>query len=225
MIGIYKITSPTGRVYVGQSVDIDIRFEKYKLIKQSKSQVRLHRSFKKYDIKNHTFEILEECDEKELNNRERHYQDLYNVTSRKGLNCKLTKSDDKSGKLSQETRNKISNSNKGKIRSKETKLKLSLINKGKKLSTETREKIRQSKLKTTDETKLKMSNSKKSGKNNLAKKVICTETKQIWDTITDCALDLSIRMKLLSRYLNNVHPNKTSIIYLKDYEKQHVNRS
>ena len=71
----------------------------------------------------------------------------------------------------------------------------------------------------SEETKLKMSNSRKGGKNPLSKKVICTNTLKIWDSITECSNDLGIRMKLLSRYLNNNHPNKTTIIYLTEYEK------
>ena len=50
-------------------------------------------------MENHNFEILCECEIFELNNKERFYQDLYSVISKNGLNCKLTKSNDKSGKL------------------------------------------------------------------------------------------------------------------------------
>lgn len=58
-------------------------------------------------------EILEECEESELNNRERYYRDLYDdVTGKQGLNCRLTKSDDRSGKMSEETRLKMSESRK-----------------------------------------------------------------------------------------------------------------
>ncbi len=30
MIGIYKITNPEGKIYIGQSIDIDRRFKEYK---------------------------------------------------------------------------------------------------------------------------------------------------------------------------------------------------
>ena len=57
------------------------------------------------------------------------------------------------------------------------------------------------------------------GKDNpKSKKVICTKTKQVWASISECSKDIKIRCALLSRYLNNVHPNKTTIIYLKNYE-------
>lgn len=30
MIGIYKITSPSNRIYIGQSIDIEARWKSYK---------------------------------------------------------------------------------------------------------------------------------------------------------------------------------------------------
>lgn len=39
--GIYKITSPSGRVYVGQSVDIERRFAEYRRNGSAKKQRRL----------------------------------------------------------------------------------------------------------------------------------------------------------------------------------------
>jgi hypothetical protein len=51
----------------------------------------------KYGIENHVFEIIELCEEKELNKRERFFQEKFNVLE-KGLNCKLTKTKDRSGR-------------------------------------------------------------------------------------------------------------------------------
>jgi len=108
MIGIYKITSPTKRIYIGQSVNIEKRFIDYKK-SLKRQQIRLYNSIKKYGYNNHKFEILCECSEKELNNLERYYQDLYSVLSKNGLNCRLTCSDERSGKLSVETIEKLRN--------------------------------------------------------------------------------------------------------------------
>lgn len=110
MIGIYKITNPNGKVYIGQSINIEKRWNDYKSLYNSKDQIGIHRSFKKYSVDQHQFEVLEECEESQLNNRERYYQDMYDVTNINGLNCRLTKTDDKSGKLSEETKLKISKS-------------------------------------------------------------------------------------------------------------------
>lgn len=94
MIGIYKIVSPTGRVYVGQSRDIVRRQKTYKsLTRSNNKQVRLYRSFIKYGIEAHIFDIIEECTFEELNNRERFWQDYYKVLGSGGLNCILTETD------------------------------------------------------------------------------------------------------------------------------------
>lgn len=130
MIGIYKITSPTKKIYVGQSIDIENRFKYYKR-KSCNGQTILLRSFNKYGVENHKFEILCECEISDLNDKERYYQDLYSVIGKDGLNCILTKSSDKSGvglKHTNETKLKISIANKGKIISNETR---SLLSKNK----------------------------------------------------------------------------------------------
>lgn len=112
MIGIYKITSPTKRVYIGQSVDIEKRFYTYNSIYNSRGQIKLNRSFLKYGVDKHKFEILCECEMNELNDKERYYQDLYSAIGKNGLNCLLTKSSDRSGRLSNELRAKMRERNK-----------------------------------------------------------------------------------------------------------------
>ena len=178
MIGIYKITSPSGKIYIGQSINIERRFNQYKKL-MCKKQPILYRSFLKYGVENHIFEIIEECKIEQLNYKERYYQDLFNVVSVTGLNCTLQETNilprviseetrekmsnriisqetkDKIAKTllghvghflnkkhSEETKKKISKSNKGKKRTEEFKQKLSIAHKGKILSESTKEKIR-----------------------------------------------------------------------------------
>lgn len=107
MIGIYKITSPTGKIYIGQSINIEKRKTTYKY-KNCKGQIKLFNSIQKYGWNNHKFEILEICEVSELNNKERYYQDLYCSVGINGLNLILTKSKDKSGCFNKEIKNKIS---------------------------------------------------------------------------------------------------------------------
>lgn len=134
--GIYKIISPSNKVYIGQSTNIEFRFSSYKNLKRCNKQTKLFASFQKYGTQNHTFEIIEECIESELNKRERHWQEYYDVLNKdKGLNLRLQKLDDKSGKLSAEVINKIRNSNLGKKRSDEFKKNCSERLKGKCLFT------------------------------------------------------------------------------------------
>lgn len=88
--GIYKITSPTSRVYIGQSVNIKKRFRDYRCL-NCKKQPALFNSLTKHSSKNHIFEIIEECPKELLNKRERYWQDFYDVL-KNGLNCVLTES-------------------------------------------------------------------------------------------------------------------------------------
>lgn len=129
MIGIYKIKSPTEKVYIGQSINIERRFKTYKsLNSQIKTSIKLHRSLLKYGVEKHIFEVIEECEMSQLNNRERYWQDHYNCME-SGLNCKLTKSNDKSGigaKISDKQKAMISKVHKGKVYSKETRDKIKL---------------------------------------------------------------------------------------------------
>lgn len=96
MVGIYKITSPTGRIYIGQSTNIPSRWNDYYKLR-AKGQVKLYNSLLKYGPMNHRYEVLLECEESCLNQEERYYQEHYN-TLQDGLNCRLTKTKDKSGK-------------------------------------------------------------------------------------------------------------------------------
>jgi group I intron endonuclease len=96
MVGIYKITSPTGKVYIGQSTNIANRWNDYHKLR-AKGQVKLYNSLLKHGPKKHTYEVLLECDQSSLNKEERYYQEYYN-TLQDGLNCRLTKTEDKSGK-------------------------------------------------------------------------------------------------------------------------------
>lgn len=80
-IGIYKITSPKGKIYVGQSINIEKRFREHKN-SINKKQTKLYRSLLKYGYSSHKFEIIEECFIKQLDEREiywkQHYLDLFN---------------------------------------------------------------------------------------------------------------------------------------------------
>lgn len=84
--GIYKITSPTGRVYIGQSVDIYNRWKSHRSMVCNKEIPILHNSMKKYGVKRHKFEIIARCAENELNDYEKFFIDLYDATGENGMN-------------------------------------------------------------------------------------------------------------------------------------------
>jgi group I intron endonuclease len=110
MIGIYKILNPNGKVYVGQSINIEKRFIEYKSLSNCKGQKKLYNSFVKYGVNNHLFIIICECELDELNYLERKYQEEYNVIV-DGLNLRYTKILDKSGYMSPESIEKMKLSN------------------------------------------------------------------------------------------------------------------
>lgn len=175
--GIYKITSPSGKVYIGQSIDIYNRFARYKSLKCA-SQPRLYNSLLKHSFEKHYFEIIKICEHFELNDYERHFQDLYNSSGVFGLNCLLTKSKDKSGELNIETKNKIRKANTGNINSTEARKKISIANTGRKLSIETKNKISNSNKGhyVSEETRQKISQANNGNKYNVGKK-LTEETK------------------------------------------------
>ena len=140
MIGIYKITSPSNKVYIGQSIDIERRFRHYKRL-VCKEQVKIHNSLLKYGVNAHIFEVIELCETEELNNRERHYQDLYDSVAN-GLNLLYVKSEHFNGGHSDESKKKISDSLKGRTFTDEHKYKIGLSNSRRIISPETKEKHR-----------------------------------------------------------------------------------
>lgn len=174
MIGIYKITSPSGRIYIGSSINIRKRLNAYKNLR-CKKQVRLYNSLIKYGFLNHTVSIEEECSTDIMLEREAYFGNLYNTLSQCGLNCKLPKISDTYQNIRTETlelMRAIKKLQKGKPHTEEAKRKISIAHTGKKLSIEHIEKMRKSKTGkkmspaalekarnrvTSDDTKLKLS--------------------------------------------------------------------
>lgn len=107
MIGIYKITSPTGKIYIGQSTNIENRKYYYSSIKCDK-QHKLYNSLQKYGWEQHMFEIIEECNLDKLNEREIYWGLYYDVLGENGLNLRLG---DANGLCSEETKKKIGTTN------------------------------------------------------------------------------------------------------------------
>lgn len=166
-IGIYKWTSPTGRIYVGQSKDLKQRKEWYLAMRiENSSMTKLKRSFKKHGIENHIFEIIEYCFLEQLNDREI-YWGLYYNTLEKGLNCKLG---EQNCIFSESTKNKMSKAKKGTKQTEEQKQKRKLSTK------ETWKKkmengYKRAYYKQTEESKQKISQFQK-------EKIVSEETKQ-----------------------------------------------
>ena len=195
--GIYKIKSKTsGKVYIGQSKDLYKRIDGHKnLLKNNKhSNKHLQRSYNIYGIDDFTYEIIEICNEENIDEKEIYWINHYNscdgnfgynsesggnknkivsIETRKkiSVNAKLRPKEQHPmfGKPRPlETRVKLSEANKGTVLSKETRIKIGLGNKNKIVSQETRLKmsIAAKGRICSNETKLKMSNACKGEKNH-----------------------------------------------------------
>jgi len=113
MVGIYKIVNPKGKIYIGQSVNIESRKRIYFYFNSYKNSIGpiLTNSFKKYGFEQHIFEIIEECSIEYLNEREtywkQYYLDQMGGNWKQVMFCNLY--DTGGGPLSEETKKKISN--------------------------------------------------------------------------------------------------------------------
>lgn len=78
MIGIYKITNKiNGKSYIGQSINIVQRWKQHRTNAMVRTEA-LYLAFQKYGIENFSFEVLEECSEEELDQREQYYISFFN---------------------------------------------------------------------------------------------------------------------------------------------------
>ena len=121
MIGIYKIESPSGKVYIGQSRNLLKRISEYKCLHLIKRQPLIFRSIKKYGFDSHTFKIIVELpidiEQIFLDHYEQIYMDLYRNSGHQMLNLKNAGS---RGSHLPETKKKISSALKGRPISPET---------------------------------------------------------------------------------------------------------
>lgn len=148
MIGIYKITSPSGKVYIGQSWDIINRKSYYRNY-YCKGQRRLYNSFIKYGFEHHVFEtqvvFSDGVSQVTLDSYEIFFIEQLREGGFKLLNLKTG---GRGGKHSEETKLLISSKHKGKKswlgkkHSQATKDKMGKYRIGTKLSPECLEKLR-----------------------------------------------------------------------------------
>lgn len=128
--GVYLITNPENKKYIGASIDIYKRWEQY-FYSCCDDQSLIYSSLKKHGVSNHKFEILVECSENELSENETKFSKKYDVLGENGLNCRVpyssnfiydtwrkeTKEKLRNGrigyKMSEKSREKLSNSKKG----------------------------------------------------------------------------------------------------------------
>jgi group I intron endonuclease len=231
MTGIYKIINPCNKIYIGQSTNIFNRVNHYKKL-DCKGQPKLYNSIKKYGWENHVFEIIEECNIEQLNDKEIYWGQYFDVLNPdKGLNIKNL---GYGGSHSTETKEKISLSLKGRDTSSfskehytdEWRNKISISNLGKKRSEETKQKMSKSALGhsrnkgriQSDEEKKKRSlvrqgynptkehiNSMRAsmlGKNTTP--VICINSQKIYSSIREAANLLNLNERAIQNHLSGL---------------------
>lgn len=87
MIGIYKITNKiNNKSYIGQSIHVEERWKEH--IEKNNNKSLIHLAIIKYGVENFSFEILEQCSQQELNDREIYWIDKYD-TYQNGYNLTL----------------------------------------------------------------------------------------------------------------------------------------
>lgn len=116
---IYRIISPSGRIYIGQTVNVNARKSAYRNLR-CKSQHILYNSLKKYGFENHVFDVIDECGEIEANNLEgfyiKEYKSCIYDNERYGMNLVRQHEPERNSKrgkrnpLSESTKEKIKNS-------------------------------------------------------------------------------------------------------------------
>jgi hypothetical protein len=130
--GIYTITSPSGRVYVGQSRHVYRRFAFYRYDKRKGTQPALDSSFFKYGVLAHRFELVHwlpvTVDQGTLDR----YEQIYMDSQRKrGVRLLNTREAGHKGKTSEESKRKFREKRLGHPVSQETREKLRRANTGK----------------------------------------------------------------------------------------------
>ena len=63
---IYKLVSPSGKCYIGQTVNMNRRLSDYKNFHHCENQKKLFNAIKKYEFDNFEHVILEQLDEDDI---------------------------------------------------------------------------------------------------------------------------------------------------------------
>lgn len=205
MIGIYKITNPKGKIYIGQSINIERRWREYQRL-QCNQSLKLYNSLKKYQYENHIFEIIEECDINLLNDKEEFYILKFN-SHINGLNIKLASKPSWTGKTRPEhskLMKEISSFRYERTPEHKQQLRNMMLNvwenKGKEIS----KKISQNKI----------------GKGT--KSILCHETQIVYNSIKECSEKMNISKGLICSFVKGKYSYPTlkgfTFSYAKDFD-------
>lgn len=180
MIGIYKITSPTGKVYIGQSREIEKRWYNHTHIHYD---THISRSIQKYGGDAHVFEVAHELpidvERSVINTYEKFYMDQYRECGFEMLNMAEA---GYGGACTPEAAKKISAALKGRKHSKEHRENHRKSMVGFRHKPETLAKLQASNVGRThsDETKLKMSMWHKGKPKSIETRIKLSEARKLY---------------------------------------------
>ena len=188
MTVVYKITNLiNNKIYIGSSKNYNKRkyMHLHNLKLNKHHNKHLQSSFNKYGECNFNFNIVEECLKEDLIKKEQYYIDTlkpeYNI-------CKIAGSIE-GIKRSEETKRKISESNKGKVLSKEARIKISKSLTGRKNKPHSLE------------SKIKMSESRK-GKCSLTKEQLYDRTLKSLDKTRKVIYQINDKDEILNTFIS-----------------------
>ena len=224
--GIYKITAPSGAVYIGQSRNIKQRFNIY-FSASCPNQRKLYNALKKYSFKNCSTEIVHHLDENAPQGLYDFFEilfiDTYKFEGNNMLNIREGGSG--GGKMSDETKKIISDHHKLHPNK-------SVYKKGHRFSKEVLQKLSDAKkgkpsgrkgLKFSEEAVKNIQAGNKAkvgryirGKSQHAKKVINTATDVVYDTLMDAAEAFSMKRTTLGMQLSGHNNHQTTLRWYKN---------
>lgn len=137
---IYKMVSPSGRIYIGITTNVQSRRRDYEKI-DCPHQIAVFNSLKKYGFESHSFEVIETFSSnvsyaygKEIFWIRTHLSNYSKWPQHRGLNLTEGGRGSHGRVVSEDTKEKLRKANLGKKYSNETKAKLSAMRKGKKIN-------------------------------------------------------------------------------------------
>lgn len=182
---IYKIVSNIdGRVYVGQTINFKRRMGEFrKRQKYPNKFSKIELAISKYKFENFHYYIIDEAETlKMLDYKERFWIRVYSCDI-PGIGFNNESGGNGRGKVSQETKDKISKAHKGKITPQETKDKISQSKTGSKASEATKANMSKAQIERnqnmSEEDKIKRSESMKGEKNPFYGKTISAEQREM----------------------------------------------
>lgn len=155
----------TGKKYIGKSINLSKRLSRHRRNVANGVTTKFYNAIRKYGWENFILGVIEECDENNIDEKEKFYIKKYKTLD-EGYNLTIGGDGGVTWNVPEDVRKKYSERMKTFKHTEESKLKISKANKGRKWSEEAKKKLSQ-KLKgrkppiISDEAKKKLSNAKK----------------------------------------------------------------